>query len=270
MTAEAASLPRRIVTALPADPRKPQIAILASLLAFGALYRGFLPTPWAVPAALAGAWGMESWVQRAGWTPRHLSGTISALSAVLLFRSEHAWVYGVVAAVAVASKHLFRIDGRHFVNPTNGAVLLGSVVLPGWIGSGQWGHDLVGVFVLAGAASLTLVRAARIDTALAVVLATAAFLASRIAFYGYPWATFGHFFTDGAFWLFALYMVTDPKTTPRWAAGRWLHGVVVAAVAVALLQFWYVRDSFLWALLACAPLVPALDRWRPAAKELHR
>lgn len=249
--------------ALAFDPRKPQIAILSALLLFGALYRDFLPTVWALPAAFAGAWSVESALTGRMWSPRHPSTLISSLSTVLLFRSEHAWVYAAVGAIAIASKRI-RMGGRHFINPTNGAVLLGSVLLPGWIGSGQWGHDLVLVFVLAGGASLTLASAARIDTALSVVLGTAAFLALRILVFGYPWPTWVHFFSDGAFWLFALYMVTDPKTTPRHGGMRVVHGLLVAGLSVALIQFWFVRDGFLWALLACAPLVPAFDRWGPA------
>lgn len=249
----------RLCRFLPADPRHGQVAILASLLLFGAWARDFLPTPWALPAAVAGAFGVESAFRRKVWTSRHWSGAISALSTVLLFRSEHAWAYAAVAGAAVASKHLLTWRGRHFVNPTNGAVLMGSVLLPGWIGSGQWGHDVLVPFVLVGAASLTLARAARIDTAITVVLGTGAFMALRVLVFGYPWATWAHFFSDGAFWLFALYMVTDPKTTPQQPGFRVIHGLLVAGMAVALLQYWYIRDSFLWALLMCAPLVPLFD-----------
>jgi Na+-translocating ferredoxin:NAD+ oxidoreductase RnfD subunit len=151
------------------------------------------------------------------------------------------------------------------VNPTNGAVLLGSLILPGWIASGQWGHDTVLIFGLVGGASIILARAARIDSALAFIFGTLAFEALRHFVFGYGWAVVAHHFTNGAFWLFALYMITDPKTTPHVPRLRIAHGIIVAFVAVLLLQFFYVRDSFLWALLGCAPLVPLFD-WMVEAR----
>jgi len=88
---------------------------------------------------------------------------------------------------------------------------------------------------------------------------TAGALALRNVAYGYPWPTLGHAFTSGTLWLFALFMITDPRTTPRDRTARIAHGVWVATLAVALQQAFYVRHAFLWALLASAPLVPLLD-----------
>ena len=96
---------------------------------------------------------------------------------------------------------------------------------------------------------------------------TAAFLALRNLTFGYPWPTLAHAFTSGTLWVFALYMITDPKTTPQGRGARIAHGLLVAGLAVTLQQLWYVRDAFLWALFACAPLVPLFDRFRPPRSE---
>ncbi|MEM6368861.1 MAG: DUF2330 domain-containing protein [Myxococcota bacterium] len=244
----------------PLDPRHPQLAILACLLTFGSLYRGFLPTPWALPATFIGAWTATwLWTRRRDPSP-YVSASISCFSTLLLFRSTEAWAYGAVAGVAISSKHLLKVEGRHFVNPTNGAILLGATLFGGWVASGQWGHDLVLVFVLAGGAALTLTRAGRLDTAGAFLGGMLCLLVLRSLAFGHPWATIAHQFSSGSLWLFALYMITDPKTTPKLRSYRILHGLLVATLAVSLRQFWFVRDGFLWALLACAPLVPLFDR----------
>lgn len=246
------------------DPRNPQLLVLTILLAYGATTLDFLLTPWALPAALASAVVFEGLSFRfrrtdASASPPYKSAVIASFSSVLLFRSSEPWAYAAVAAIAIASKVLLRVRGRHFVNPTNVAVLLGSLVLPGWIASGQWGHDIVFVFVLASFATVTLTRAGRLDSAAAFVVGSLVGQVLRHFVLGYRWAEVGHHFTNGALWLFALSMITDPKTTPvaRWA--RVAHGLFVAALGTLLAQLFWVRDSFMWALLASAPLVPLLD-----------
>ncbi|MCK6544539.1 RnfABCDGE type electron transport complex subunit D [Myxococcota bacterium] len=246
------------------DPRNPQLAVLAILLGYGALFLDFVLTPWALPVALVtalAAEGLSFRLRRADPTasPPYKSAIIAAFSSVLLFRSTEPWAYAAVAAFAIGSKVVFRARGRHFVNPTNGAVLFGSLVLPGWIASGQWGHDIVFVFVLASFATVTLTRAGRIDSAAAFLGGSLVGQLVRHFVLGYRWAEVGHHFTNGALWLFALSMITDPKTTPLARGARIAHALVVAALGTVLAQLFWVRDAFMWALLACAPLVPVLD-----------
>lgn len=255
------------------DPRWAQLAILSALLAYGAFALDFVLSPWSVPVAILTAWSVETaleWRERTqslaeAWrsplSGRRVSAVISALSALLLFRAETAWPYAAVVAFAILSKRIFRARGRHFVNPTNGAVVLGSLVLPGWIASGQWGHGVLLSFAFASGGLVVLTRAARLDTALAFLGGTLGALALRNLVYGHPWPTLGHAFTSGTLWLFALYMITDPKTTPQRRSARIAHGLWVAALAVFLQQVFYLRDAFLWALFVSAPLVPALDLW---------
>ena len=251
-----------------ADARRPQIAVLASLVVYGAWFRDFILAPLALPAAIGTALlveGISFRFRRNGAVGRapYPSAMISALSTILLFRSTETWAYAAVAGFAVLSKVLFRYRGRHFINPTNGAVLLGSVLFPGWIASGQWGHETVLIFVLAAGASLTLTRAGRLDTGLAFLGSVAGLQILRHYVVGVSWPAVLHLLQNGAFWLFALYMITDPKTTPqaRWA--RFLHAFLVAALALGLTQFFYIRDGFLWALLILAPGVILLDHIQP-------
>jgi enediyne biosynthesis protein E5 len=256
------------------DPRNLQICVLAILALYGALALDFVLSPFAAPCAIGAALVCEHALFRfrkdafsPSAPPPYKSALISALSSLLLYRSTNALAYAAVAAIAVTSKTVLRVRGRHFVNPTNGAVLLGSLLLPGWIASGQWGHDVVLIFGLAACASLVLSSAARLDSALAFIGGTLFVEMLRHFIFGYPWAVTVHHFTNGAFWLFALYMITDPKTTPRAKSLRIVHGILVAVAAISMAQFFYVRDAFLWALLALAPIVPIFDGLAQRQKE---
>ena len=265
------------------DPRELQIAVLGALLSFGMFTGVFAPSVTNIAATLFFAAFLEQhlWRIRNGCfrdskatiskqkgdrpfvlslVPSTKSAVISALSTLLMFRSDATWVYLVTVSLALGSKVALRVDGRHFLNPTNFGILTASALLPGWIASGQWGHSLLFAFVLLAGSSLLLMRAARIDTALSFLGGLGVFLAARTIWFGYPWDAGRHFFTNGSLWLFALYMITDPRTTPLRTAPRIFHGVFVAGLSVALTQFWYLRDAFLWALLFASPLVPLLNR----------
>ena len=152
--------------------------------------------------------------------PRPLSATISALSVLLLFRSSLAWAYPCIVVLAVASKYFIRLRGRHWLNPTNFAVLVGTLFLPGWLSSGQWGHLAILPLALGGLGILVLLRAGRLDSALTFLALSSTLECARILYYGYPHPVdiFVHRLNNGALWLFTFYMLTDPQTTPQ---ARW-------------------------------------------------
>ena len=203
-------------------------------------------------------------LSRSSRTSRPLSAFISALSVLLLFRSTTFWTYPVVIVLAVASKYVVRFRGQHWLNPTNFAVLTGTLLLPGRVSSGQWGHLAAMPLALGGLGILVVLRAGRLDSALAFLGSSALLELGRLSYYGYPhlFDLFAHRFSNGALWLFTFYMITDPKTTPQHRWGRIVHATVVALVSL-LLSEWYWKDTFLWALLLTAPLVPLVDWLHP-------
>ena len=109
-------------------------------------------------------------------------------------------------------------------------------------------------------------RAARGDVTWAFLAAWVAVVAGRAAWLGDPPAIPLHQLANGAFLVFAFFMISDPKTTPDSRAGRILHAVLVAAGA-GFVQFVLFRtNGLLWALAAAAPLVPVIDLLLPAAR----
>ena len=127
------------------DARLFQIAFLGALLVIGVLLRDFSLRPEQMLLCFAaGVTTQIFWVRRL-----HLknvgimSALITCLGLSILLRADTLWVHPLVAALAISSKFVLRIRGKHVFNPANGGVILALSVLPGaWISPGQWGNDL--------------------------------------------------------------------------------------------------------------------------------
>jgi Na+-transporting NADH:ubiquinone oxidoreductase subunit NqrB len=80
------------------------------------------------------------------------SALISGLSLCLLLRTNDPWLAMLAAVVAVASKFLLRVRGKHVFNPTNFA-LVAMMLVTGqvWASPGQWGSAAVFAFLLVSA-----------------------------------------------------------------------------------------------------------------------
>ena len=125
------------------DARLWQALVLGSVLLFGVHSLDFpldaITIACTLTTGVLSEYGFAA-VARTLHTPRPLSAFISALSVLLLFRSTVFWTYPIVMLLAISSKYLIRFRGQHWLNPTNFAVLTGTLLLPGWVSSGQWGH----------------------------------------------------------------------------------------------------------------------------------
>jgi Na+-transporting NADH:ubiquinone oxidoreductase subunit NqrB len=167
----------------------------------------------------------------------------------------------VAAVIAVASKFVFRVRGKHVLNPTNGAiVILLMLGAPIWVSPGQWGNVAFFGFLMACLGGLVVNRAARSDVALAFVGFYLAILFARAFWLGQRMAIPQHQLESGALLLFAFFMISDPKTTPNARGARLVFGALVAAAAFYL-QFVLYRPSggLILALFALSPLVPVFD-----------
>jgi hypothetical protein len=255
-----------------ADPRHGQIATLASLLAYGLAFLEFDITLPQVVITLATA----LLTQRAAdwWTGRDRtsgakSALISGLSLCLLLRTDALSLAALGAALAVGSKFLLRVGGKHVFNPTNFAVVALMLASGGvWVSPGQWGTHAVLAFFLASAGLVVVNRAARSDVTFAFMATFAGLVVARSLWLGEPLSIPLHRLESGAFLLFSFFMISDPKTTPDSRAARVLFAMLVA-LGAAYVQFRLFRtNGMLWALAAASPLVPLLDRLLPATRYL--
>ncbi len=251
------------------DPRTYQIAVLSGLLLYGVLGLDFEIEARNAAAILLTAqlaqWTLTRLVRLPRFDPR--SAFTSSLSLCLLLRTNSLALAALAAAVTIGSKFLIRARGKHVFNPVNiGLVTMMLVADGAWVSAGQWGSAAYLGFLLACLGSLVVHRAARSDVTWAFVAAYAGLLFGRAAWLGDPLAIPLHQLENGAFLIFAFYMISDPKTTPDARAGRILYAAVVAAVAVAIQFGLYQPNALIWALAACAPAVPLIDRLLPGAR----
>ena len=261
------------------DPRWYQIFVLSLLLGYGIAVLDF-GIRWQNAIAI---FATAQFVQFAGirlFTPDRfdpLSALITSFSLTLLLRTDVIGLAMLAAVIAIGSKFLVRVRGKHVFNPAN--VALVSLMLlsdKAWISSGQWGSAAIGAFALACLGFLVLTRAKRAETTLAFMAAFAGLLFARSLWLGDPLSIPLHQLQNGALLIFAFFMISDPKTSPNTVRGRILYGALVASVAYSIQFVFYEPNGPILALIMSAPFVPLIDtisrgqiyRWDQPAKNV--
>jgi Na+-transporting NADH:ubiquinone oxidoreductase subunit NqrB len=251
------------------DPRYFQIGTLASLLAL-LVWRGdpgisVWQGPVCIGATLAAQFALCRWSAVAfDWR----SPTITGLSLGLLLRSDTPLLWLAAGALAMASKFLLRINGKHVFNPANFAIASLLLVTKDhvWVSPGQWGDAVWLALLLICLGWLVLTRAARLDIAAMFLCAYGGLLTTRCLLLGDPLTIPAHQMQSGALLLFAFFMLTDPRATPDHRWGRALFAVGVAAVAYHLQFDLQIRPGMFLALAFLSPLAPLIDRALPAPR----
>jgi len=263
------SVEKRLRSLRDADPRWYQIAALSGLLLYGVTILDFGIRPAAALGIVVTALATQLLGTLLFRLPRFdpKSALISSLSLCILLRSGVSWIGPFASIVAIGSKFLCRVRGKHLFNPTNLALVAALLVTArAWVSPAQWGSGVTFALAIACAGGLVVGRARRWDVTAAFLASHAAFLFGRSLWLGEPLAIPLHRMEGGALLLFAFFMISDPKTTPDSRAGRVLFAVLVAAGAYAV-QFRYFRtNGLLWSLAACSLLVPLIDLVLPGAR----
>jgi Na+-transporting NADH:ubiquinone oxidoreductase subunit NqrB len=252
------------------DPRVFQIAALGGLLAYGLFALDFEVTPWRAVLVLFTCLATQALGSRLAGLGRiePRSALISGLSLCLLLRTESHLLAALAAALAVASKFVLRVRGKHVFNPTNlGIAVVVLATGQAWVSPGQWGDSAFFAFLMACAGGLVAWRALRSDVALAFLGAWILLHFGRALWLGDPVAIPLHQLRSGSLLLFAFFMISDPKTTPDTRPCRFAFGALVAAAAFCV-QFVLYRPSggLILALFLLSPLVPLLDRLFPGPR----
>jgi Na+-transporting NADH:ubiquinone oxidoreductase subunit NqrB len=253
----------------PIDPRHYQIAVLGALLAYGrwildfdvSLERAALLIGTAVAAQYACTmiWRLPAFDAR--------SALISGLSLCLLLRTNSLSIACAAAVVAIASKFVIRVGGKHVFNPTNfGIVALIGATGNAWVSPGQWGNVAFFAFLMACVGGVVVNRAARSDVTLIFIASWTALVFARSIWLGEPLSIPVHRLENGALLLFTFFMISDPKTTPDSRAGRSIFAMLIA------LGGWYLQfrcfrtNGLLWSLAGCSLLVPLVDQLLPGRR----
>ena len=244
------------------DPRYYQIVVLTTLLTIGIVFLDF-GIRWQNALVIM---LMAQATQYAGTSlfrlPRFdpLSALITSLSLTLLLRTELIGLAAAAAAIAIGSKFLIRVRGKHVFNPANVALVTLMLLSDNaWVSSGQWGSAAIGAFGLACLGFLVLTRARRAETTIAFLCVYGALLLGRAVWLGDPMSIPLHQLQNGALLIFAFFMISDPKTTPNTPVGRTIFATLVAAIAFTIQFIFYQPNGPILALILSAPLVPLID-----------
>ena len=246
----------------PRDPRYYQIAVLGMLVTYGVVVLEF-GIHWynAIAILLAAMATQFIGTKLAGlpsFDPR--SPLITALSLTLLLRTDLVFLAIVAAVVAIGSKFLVRVKGKHVFNPANLALVALMLISDhAWISSGQWGSTAIVAFALACLGLIVLTHAKRSETTIGFLVAYAALLFCRALWLEDPLSIPLHQIQNGALLLFSFFMISDPKTTPNTAIGRYVFASIVASIAFIIQFIFYEPNGPILALVMSAPLVPLID-----------
>jgi hypothetical protein len=196
--------------------------------ATGGLITSYSPTFVAILVCI----GTELALGRFFWGkwPHLASAYISGISAGILVKSPELWPFLLVGVLAIASKYVLRIHGRHLWNPTNFAITVLLFLAPQSVatlsveaGNTMWAAGVI--WILGG---VILYRLGLLHISLAFVLAFIPLGFLRASFTGQPWQTELAMVPSPMFQLYTFFMITDPKTiTKRW----WSQMLVVVLVA---------------------------------------
>jgi len=183
------------------------------------------------------------------------SAMITALGLSLLLRADHYTTMILAGTLAIVSKFLFQVEGKHFFNPANFGIITALMLTDdAWVSPGQWGDDGWYALLFAGTGGLVLKRVGRWDTTVAFLVTYALLEAMRNIWLGWTWDVYFHRLMSGSLLLFALFMITDPRSIPNARVGRLFWAGCIAIVSFWLQNQFFVSTAVFWALFALSPL----------------
>ncbi|GAB4471183.1 MAG: hypothetical protein OHK0037_30410 [Elainellaceae cyanobacterium] len=195
------------------------------------------------------------------------SALVTGFGMSLLLRVDHPLTMALAVMGAIASKFLLRLRDKHLFNPGNFGIVM-ALLLSGdaWVSPGQWGESgWYGLLFLA-AGGLVLQKVGRWDTSMAFLGSYALLEAARNLWLGWTWDVWVHRLTSGSLLVFALFMITDPRTIPNSRSGRLLWAGAIALLTFILRNVFFISTAPFWALFALAPLSLLLDWLLPATR----
>jgi enediyne biosynthesis protein E5 len=262
-------LPHRLPRDFWSDARHYQIAALSTLLVFNFGWLDFGARPLNSALAIASALATQAVCARLTGLPTIdlRSPLITGLSLSLLLRADAAWLHALAGMIGIASKFVFRVDGKHIWNPAGFAiVVLLFTSNDVWISPGQWGSAIWFAALLSFFAILVLHAARRSDVAIFFLGSHIALLFARAWWLGDPWAIPIHQLQSGSLLIFSFFMISDPRTTPDSRLGRFIFALSVALTAHYMTFFMQMRPALYVALIALSPFILLIDQIIPAAR----
>jgi Na+-transporting NADH:ubiquinone oxidoreductase subunit NqrB len=188
------------------------------------------------------------------------SALITGLGLSLLLRADHYTTMLLAGSLAILSKFLFQVERKHFFNPANFGIIAALILTQdAWVSPGQWGENGWYALLFAGTGGMVLKRVGRWDTTAAFLGIYALLEAIRNLWLGWTWDVYFHRLMSGSLLLFALFMITDPRSIPNARVSRIIWAGCIALLTFILRNQFFVSTAVFWALFALSPLSVLLD-----------
>ena len=238
---------------------------LVSVFFYGFGVKALLPVFLAVITTVALDLIIEYFKSKTFFFPQ--SALISGLFIGSLLTQNLQWyVYVIAGAIAILSKHLIRVFGKHIFNPANFGVLIVTLV-PAfnafdswWISSPKILVVLFGIFIIW--------RLRRFDLSLSFLvtyyIVNSIILVPRgmMAHHSYMMAYHDIYLTvveGSVIYFFSMFMLIEPKTHPKARNQRIFYGMLIAIMFVGL-QVSNSRHDLIMVLAIANLFVPLLNR----------
>ncbi|NJK34030.1 MAG: Na+-transporting NADH:ubiquinone oxidoreductase, subunit NqrB [Oscillatoriales cyanobacterium SM2_2_1] len=245
------------------DARLPQILFLSLFLVLGVATRDWSLHWELVTLNFLVCLGTQAALSYLTRRPRWnlLSAMVTPLSLSLMLRSHTAWAVALAAFLAIASKFVFSSNGKHWFNPANFGIVLSLLLTQEtWISNGQWGTAAGLVLCFAALGGLITRRVGRLDTSVVFLLTYGGLELMRVLWLGWTLDVWLHRMSSGSLWLFAFFMLTDPRSIPNALWARMLWAGAIALSTFALQNFWFVPDALFYALFGMSLVTALVDR----------
>lgn len=208
------------------------------------------------------------------------SAIISSFGLALFLKTNEPLIAVMASSIAILSKYIIRINGKHIFNPSAlGIVLMVLFTNKAWINPGQWGS---GFILLAGILTLGMIvvtRVQKLDVSMAFLLSFGGLLFIRqVVYLNWPADFFIQTISTGSVLVFSFFMISDPKTTPNHSIARIIWAVLVGAGAFYIATFHFVNGAPVYVLVVAQLLVPLFDllfkarlfEWTKSSKAEHQ
>ena len=247
----------------PATVQRLQMFNLLTLMAIGKLVLN-LPITWFEIAIVVGVAiildHLFIYIEKRKLSFFSYSAVNTALGVTFLLRTTDIWIYIFVVFVALLQKYVLRINGRHFLNPSNFAVVAGLAVFPyaTFTTPDQWGGFWwLGVLMLALGLFITSI----VNRALIPIVFMGVYTLLTYLFITHNFLEIFQTLISGSFLLFMLFMLTDPRTTPEKRSTQLLFTAIIALLTVFMELFVGVYEiNMFLALFIMTLTVPWLRR----------
>lgn len=265
MNTKAIELPKNYKLSLISDARHFQILFLGSFLVM-VLFANDFPKDYLFQIGLTISSCLFFQFLFTHFTTKNYSSWKSALItslglSLLLKVDAFHWVF-VATFIAIGSKFLIKHNGKHIFNPANIGVV-GTILISqnAWISPGQWGSNIIYLFMVGSLGFLVIKKVSRIDIALTFITTFGGLLFIRnILYLGWPIDFWIHQMTNGTLMLFTFFMITDPMTTPNNKKARIIFAIILASIAFYLTTFNHFYAASVWVLLFMLPLTIMFDK----------